>query len=209
FDAAVQGYVALLIADPALAAASKPTLPNAQSSFLGTAIDQVNSALGDAKLSQPQRQALQTLLLDLQRAKGDEKAAAATAEQLLRSNPDAAAGAAIAKLKLDSAAAALKSNDFVKAKAEISFNRAAFNNPKDQAQALFIVAEAQAGLANQSNNANAWKDAALAYMRIPAHFPDGPITPLALLKTAQIEHKLNDLDAARSLYQQLAKQYPS
>jgi TolA-binding protein len=209
FDVAVQGYIALVITDPAIAAASKPALPNGQSSFLATAINQVNTALGDAKLAPPQRQALTTFLLDLQRAKGDEKAAAATVEQLLKNNPDPAAGAAIAKLKLDSAAAALKGNDFAKAKAEITSNRAAFTDPKDQAQALLILAEAQAGTANQSNDANAWKDAALAYMRIVAHFPDSPTAPPALLKTAQIEQKLNDLDAARSLYQQLAKQYPS
>ena len=152
-------------------------------------------------------------LLELQGRQGGDKGAAATAQQLPQSSaPATVAGGAIAKVNLDAAAAALKANDFAKAKAEIDANRRAFLEPADQAQALFYLAEAQAGLANQANDPAAWKDTALAYMRVVAHFPDGPTASLAaqsLLKTAQIEQKLNDLEAAKALYQQLAAQYPA
>lgn len=215
FDAAAQAYIAVAIADPTVASVYKPTMPAGKSTFITTAIADVNNALADPKLTAPQKQALQSFLLDLQRAGGDQQAATQTLGAMLQSgaSADPNAAAALAKMKLDAAAAALAAKDFAKAKTEIESNRHVFVEAKDQAQALFDLAEAQAGIAQQkANDANAWKDAALAYMRVVAHFPDGATSALAaqsLLKTAQIEQKLNDREAARLLYQQIATQYPS
>ncbi len=192
---------------------AKPALPGARSTYLKTAIAQVNAALADGKITPAQKQALSGFLIDLQRATGDQKAAAATADQMLQSGAtrgDATAGEAIARLKLDAAAAALQKHDYVGTLAQINANRAIFAEPKDQAQALFDIAEAQAGIADANPAPALWQDVALAYMRIPANFPDDSLAPKALRATAQIEQeKLSDPKAAGLLYQQIIAQYPS
>jgi TolA-binding protein len=122
----------------------------------------------------------------------------------------ATASSAPAQAKLASAAAALQKKDFAGAINEINTNRALFADPQSQSQALFTLADAQAGAAAAKTDTQSWQDAALAYMRVAAHFPDSPLAPRALLQVAQIEQqKLNDAAAARSLYQQIVRQYPN
>ena len=219
FDAAADGYIALVRADPQSAAPFKPALPDPKSTYIATAITDVNSALADAKLTAPARQALQAFLAELQRARGDDKAAAQTNEKILQSaatsNDAAASGAAsaaLARIKLDAAANALAAKEFPKVITEIENNRRVFVERNDQAQALMYLADAKSGVAAQQNTQPAWQDAALAYMRVVAHFKDGPpsqFVPRALLNTGLIEERLGDTEAARSLYQQLVQQYPS
>jgi TolA-binding protein len=216
FDAAVTGYVALLLIDPQQASAYKPALPEAKSTYLTTAINDVNAALARAELTAAQKQSLQSFLLELQRARGDKQAAAQTAEQILQSGAasgaDPGAGAALARLRLQTAAAALETKDFAKVVSDISANAAVFVEPRDQATALFYLAEARAGLAAQKNDVPSWQDAALAYMRVVAHFEEAegaPYVARSLLKTAEIQEKLNDPASARTLYEQVVKQYPA
>src|SRR5439155_5819336 len=125
-------------------------------------------------------QALQAFLLELQRARGDEKTAVQAA-------PPSAGGAgtgSVAKQQLDAAAAALAARDYSKTIAQITAAKVALIDPKDQADALYYLAEAQAGLAEQKNDRAALQDAGLAYMRVVAHFKDAtplsPRVPLAL-----------------------------
>jgi TolA-binding protein len=220
FDAAAAAYVTLLLLDPQRAAALKPAMPDQKSNYLVTAINDVNTALAQTNLAPAQRQSLQGFLLELQRARGDEKAATETAQQLLQSAPTgAAAGAAgaaassMAKLRLDAASAALQGRDYAKAIQEITAAKALLTTPREQADALYTLAEARAGLATQKNDAASWQDAALAYMRVVAHFKDSPFgaayVPRSLFKTAQIEEQLNDVPAAKAIYQQLIEQYPN
>ena len=85
-----------------------------------------------------------------------------------------------------------------------------FAEPKEQAQAMFDLAQAQMGLASGKRDAAAWQDAALAYMRVAAHFPQDALAPEAMLATAQIEQQqLSDPKAAALLCQQIIAGYPS
>jgi TolA-binding protein len=112
---------------------------------------------------------------------------------------------------LGSARAALESKDFGKVIRDITAGAAGFTQPRDQAAAMFYLAEARAGLAAQKNDPAAWQDAALAYMRVVAHFKDAagsPYVARSLLRTAEIHERLNDPAAARSLYEQVVRQFP-
>jgi tetratricopeptide (TPR) repeat protein len=219
FDAAAAGYVALVQIDPLRAGNFKPTMPDERSTYIDTAVGDVNTALNDPKLSAPQRQALLSFQLELYRAKKDQKGVGETMEKLLASGASAAndpnAAGALAKLKLDQALVALDKKDYAKVMSDVKSAGPQLTDPKDQAQALLLLADAQAGVARGKDDPGAWQDAALAYMRVVAHFKENPAPPLAipvsqaLLKTAQIEEKqLKDPDAARQLYQELAKSYP-
>jgi TolA-binding protein len=134
----------------------------------------------------------------------------------LAAKPAAAPQGAIAapardvKAKLDAIAAALARKEYQPAMTEIHMNRPLFADAASQAQALFYLAQAEEGLAAPKNDPQSWQDVALAYMRIVAHFPASPLAPQALLKVAHIEkQQLNDPAAARSLYEQIAAQYPN
>lgn len=217
FDAAAAAYVALLLNDPQKAAPLKPELPDARSTYIPTAIAHVNNVLASPRLSPVQRQAVQGFLLELQRRGGDDKGAAQTAQQLVQSGAatgaDAAAAASLAKVRLDAASAALQSKQYARAIDEITAAKSLLNEPRDQAEALYFLAEARAGLAAQKNDLGSWQDASLAYMRVVAHFKESPFgaayVPRALVKTAQIQEHVKDAAAARSLYEQVIAQYPN
>jgi len=215
FDAAASGYVALIQMDPGQAASMRPALPDARSSYLATALAEVTKALSNPSLTPPQRQGLLSFQLDLQRARGDQQAAGATMEQLLQSGAlasnDPAAAAQLARTKLQQAAVLLDKGDLAGASNIIRSSSAIFLEPRDQAQALYYLAEAQAAAAAQKNDVPSWQDAAVAYMRVVAHFKDAsgaPFVALSLVKAAQIEERLKDAAAARALYQQVIQQYP-
>jgi TolA-binding protein len=60
------------------------------------------------------------------------------------------------------------------------------------------------------SDTNAWKDVAVAYMRVVANFPDSAQAPKALLSAADIEqHQLSDAQAAKSLYQEIVTRFPN
>jgi len=132
-----------------------------------------------------------------------------------------AANQQLARQRLDAAGAALERKDFPTAANEIKANARLFTEPRDQAQALYFLAEAQTGVARAKNDVPSWQDAALAYMRVVAHFQDAPAAPPAvaaelrplvarsMLKAAQIQETLRDSAAARTLYDQLVQQFPS
>ena len=129
---------------------------------------------------------------------------------------DAAASAAnqkLARQELEAANAALERKDYPAAINEIRSNAKIFTEPRDQAQALYFIAEAQTGIARAKNDVPSWQDAALAYMRVVAHFrdapPAGPFVARSMLKAAQIQETVRDPAAARALYEQLAKEFPA
>ncbi len=124
--------------------------------------------------------------------------------------PQASQSSPAARQHLDAAAAAIQKKDFPAAINEINAFKTLFTDPETQAQAFFTLAQAHAGLAATKNDPAAWQDAALAYMRVVAHFPQNALAPRALLATAQIEQQnLRDPAAAKLLYQQIVQQYPN
>jgi tetratricopeptide (TPR) repeat protein len=214
FDAAATAYVAALLKDPAAAARVKPAMPEAKSTYIDTAVAEVNSALAGPKLSDEQKQALLTFLVELHRAKGNTKAAGEAVEQLLKisasagNNPDAKR--ALADMKLSVARVALDAKDYHKAMDTIQSSRSVFAEPPQQGAAMLAIAEAQFGLARQSKDPLALKDAGLAYMRFVAHFkgqlPASMIAD-ALLKTGMIHEELGEPAAAEALYQQVVREF--
>ncbi|HEV2292824.1 MAG TPA: hypothetical protein VGR35_03160 [Tepidisphaeraceae bacterium] len=211
FDAAATAFVsAVLSGAPAPA---KPAMPDAKSTYLAAAAKEVEAALQSPKLAADQRQALLSFLLDLHRTGGDQKAMAEVLEQMVKagataSNDPAAAGA-LARMKLDVAAVAIDARQYKKAIDQINASRNVFTDIKDQAQALFLLAQATEGLAG--DDPTALQDAALAYMRVVAHFKDAPGRPHvveSLMNTASILERTKNSRAALELYQQVAAQYP-
>src|SRR5205807_622060 len=76
-----------------------------------------------------------------------------------------------------------------------------------QADWLWLNAEAQYGVAKDSKDPTVLKNVALDYMRLVANFPTSPKVAQALLKTAEIHEKLDDTKTAVAIYQQVAKDY--
>ena len=213
FDAAATAYIVALVKDPALAASMKPAMPDSKSSFLDTAVSEVNTALQDPKMSTDQRRALLGFLVELQQARKDSPAEDAAYEQLAKlpgaDVNDPNARRVLAKRRLSVAARAVETKNYQEAIAEIDANRAMFVEPSQQAEALFILAEARSGLAG--TDPNALKDTALAYMRVVAVAKTEPGRPRvveSLLKTAAIMERLSEPQAATMLYEQVVAQFP-
>lgn len=218
FDAAVTGYIAAVIKDPAMADSKKPALPDSKSTYLDTAVQELNTALAGSKLQDVQRQALLSFLLEIHRARGDGKATTETMEKLLKltaspssgAGGDPLAGRALADLKLGIAHVALDEEDYAKARQTIEQSREVFIEPDQQADALYCLAEAAAAQAGK--DPAALRAAALDYMRVVAHFKDeassATLVADSLVKTAGILEQLNEISDALSLYEQAAAQYP-
>jgi TolA-binding protein len=84
-----------------------------------------------------------------------------------------------------------------------------FTDPTQQADALWIVAEARYGLAG--TDPAALKDAGLSYMRVVALAKDEPGRPhvvLSLLRTATIMEQLGEPQTASQICEQVLSQYP-
>lgn len=214
FDSAVAAYIAVILKDPTAAAASKPAMPPAGSSYLDTAAQQIDAALAGPKLSDAQRTALLTFLIEIHGQRKDESAANAAAEKLdevlARDPSNPAAAKANARRKIQSAAALVDQKQFDRAIAEIESNKAIFAEPAQQAAAMYVLADAKQRIALASDKPTDWQDAALAFMRIVAHFKDDPGIPqvrLALLSSAVICEKLGDRDSALRLYEDVATTY--
>jgi TolA-binding protein len=190
----------------------------------------VKKGLGNSKLNESQKEALNAFLLEIQLAKGDTKAAGETAAKVggagagagtaagAGAGLGAAAGgadntvaaAARATGKIASNKLALSEKKYDKVLKDLEESRELFVEPADQAEVLFMLAEARSGLAGDDEQK--LKDAALEYMRVVAHFKDAQDAPHvaeSLFKTAQILEKLKDAKTAQDTYQQVATQYPN
>jgi TolA-binding protein len=213
FDAVADAQIQLILKDPR-AAKNKLQMPAANSTYLDTAIGNVTTALQQAGLSDVQKIGLLTFQSDLYRAKKDEASAdkaAAQIDELLAKNPnDPAAAGAVVRRKLQNAAKAIEAKDYQKAIGEITSAKSQITDPAQQADALYYLAEAQFGIASGSKDANALKDAGIAYMRVVAHFKDQPGKPHvaeSLVKTGNVYEALGDTKTAEQVYEQVAAQY--
>lgn len=207
FSTAVAGWIALLGRDPALAAKYKPQIPaGAKAGSLNPAVAQVEKALNDTRLPAEPRQTLTAYQMELARANGDVKRAQAIGTKITAAG---GAGGATPELSLQLAFLALEQKQYAQALQEIAGAAAVFNDPEQQTEALYCIAEARAALAKQ--DAAALKDAALAYMRVVARAKtarlNSPRVADSLLKTAAIQEKLGAAKEALLLYQQVADEY--
>jgi TolA-binding protein len=112
-------------------------------------------------------------------------------------------------LKLQLAHAAIKQKKFQEAIDAIDSVASSIVEPAHQADALFDLAEAKAGLAG--NDPAKLKDAALAYMRVVAHFkgqPEVPHVADSLLRAGTVLERANMLPDALAAYEAVQADYP-
>jgi TolA-binding protein len=236
FSAAATAYAALVQRDLNAADSAKPAIsPDAKAELPG-AIAAVKAAVANRALKPPQKSALQAFLAEMYIANGQLKEAealsgkpggAVPAAPGARSNAaagaasgtntprerDTGAGAASPNrgqidLKLQLALAAIKQKKYQEAIDAIDTVAANLNEPQQQADALFYLAEAKAGLAG--DDADKLKDAALAHMRVVAHFksqPDAPHVAESVLRAGELLERAKLLPDALAAFQAVQADY--
>ena len=214
YPAAVTAFVEMAKRDPAQAEKAKPKIPAGNASSLAGVIAEVRKA-HDGNVKPETRQLLRTYLVDLYLAAGDPK----SADALVKSTgpapaAPAATDAAAPGTPADNAAAtramneakiAMAQRDYARVVNTIRASKGAFTDPDQQFEALYMLAEAESGAAG--NDAGKLADAAVAYMRIVAHFGNRTGDPRyadALVKAAGIVERLQKPNEALSLYNQVA-----
>jgi len=211
FDTALKGWIALAEKSPAAARAVNLKMPQADSAYLTEGISLINAALGKAR-GEEFKELLLDQLANLHNARGDTQAANQVMVKRLEmkaadtSTPEGQRAAAL--LKLRSAQAALAGKEYDTVIQLVEKNAASLTDPVDQAEAMLLLAHAQAGKAAGSKSADTWKDVALAYMRVVIVAGSSPQAATALLKTAEIhETHLNEKETALRIYQQVAAEF--
>lgn len=190
FPVAANAYAQAVLNDPVGAADQKPAVP-ADKAQVAKAIPLVERAYA-TKASDP----LRGFLGELYIANGQLDKANA----LLSA---AGAGGKSPTIALLQAKAALASKNPAAAQTVIEQNRALFATPDQQFDALYTLAEAKAALATDAAKK---QDAAIAYMRVVAHFNDrqDPRIVDSMWKTAQLLEQTGQPAEAAGLYAQIA-----
>lgn len=211
FTAACAGFIDLLQKDPALANDHKPAVPAGKPEQLDPAIAQVKEAAQNARGEQ--KTVLLNYLVELYNAKGDAAAANAVLQQLAGVSPTDAAAPANRKIqadvKLTEARQAFDQKQYARAIQILDGSGNLFEGAPQQADAMYLLAEAKSAAAKPSDAAEL-KDAALAYVRVVALFKNAegkPHVADALLKTAAIEEKLKNPKEALTIYQQVIAEF--
>lgn len=206
FDAAVVGFVQLTLLDPSSAVGEEPDPRNAPGPVeIAAAVREVEAATS-GRLDARQEKLLLTFLLNLQTASGNDAAAGVTVQRLgaLLGDDPGDEPEVFAQVVLGRARLALSKRDPLSALGLIHANSALFTEPRQQSQALMLLARAAEMQARDDRER--LLDAALAYMRVVAHFGKSATAddvPEALLKVAQIHEQLGERDAAIRLYRDL------
>lgn len=211
FDQAVAAWIRIAAGDAGNAVSLKPTPPPGETAKLDAAASELQDAV-TANIG-PSRRLMLGLLLEVQIARQDTQAAHALAGQLQAEESAAASDAGGAQsveqeTHLALARAALGDGKFDDAIAQIDSAAALMTDPRYQADSLFVMAQ---GLEGKAAGAQAWEDAALAYLRVYVHFPDGPASlhaAASLIEAAGIEEvHLQEPGAALRLYQKVVNEY--
>lgn len=210
----VQGVVN---APPSAAMPSRPAIaPDATRGELDAAVAEVQRGLETPRLADSQKLAMLTLLADLHVARKDSEGIARVSAQLdamLQKQPDdPSASTAVVARSITIARQHLAAGKFDLARQEIQRVRARIEDPLQQSEALWLLAEASAGLARQSGDPDQLSDAALDYMRVVAHFRAHPARPnvvASLMKAAELLEQLGKPNDARMIYADVAQTYSS
>lgn len=213
FTDAVAGFIELLKSNPAVATDHKPPIPKDHPELLDPAITIVKQASLDSKLGADQKTLLLNYLLALYGAKGDTASAQAIIQQLGKVTPADTNSPEARRIQADSKLAEAKQEltqqQFKQAMATLINNGPLFTDPVQQADALYVIAQAKAGSA-RNDDPDQLKDAALAYMRVVALYKDvegKPHVADSLFNTAMIEEKLKNPKEALTIYNQVASEF--
>jgi len=205
--------VALMKTKPALATEHKPVIPTGHPELLDPAIETVKQELLDPKLSSDQKTVLLNYLLELYGAKGDSAGASGVMQQLgkvIPTDPNSPEARRIqADGKLTQARQQISQKQFVQATQSLEAAGNLFTDPLQQADALFLIAQAKAAAA-RPDDSDQLKDAALAYMRVVANFKgteNQPHVAESLFDAAGIEEKLKNTKEAIVIYNQVATEF--
>ncbi len=190
FPVAANAYAQLALRDPVAAADRKPVVP-ADKAQVAKAIPLVERIFNTKQTDQ-----LRGFLGEMYIANGDM----ARATALLNAIP---AGSKSPTLALLQAKAAIATKNYPAAIAAIEQNKALFVMPDQQIDALYTLAEAKAATATDATKK---QDAAIAYMRVVAHFNDRADIRVveSLMKTAALLEAIGQPTEAAGLYTQVA-----
>ena len=215
FDARLTAYLGLLTVDPAAAAKQKPQLPDANSRYLDSAVTDIEETLKTPGLGQAQQLGLLNFLVDVDRRRNDTPAVTATLERVAKLSggtpTDPVVASELASLKIAQAQQAFDQKDYSKVVDLINDVRPMLNEPKAQSDALLLLARCDLATADKSDK-TALQDAALAFMRVVAHFDDvdgKPNVLPAMRQTAGILEQTGDKNGAIALLGQIAKEFPN
>jgi tetratricopeptide (TPR) repeat protein len=212
FDAAVRAYIAIAEKSPDAVKTITLNMPKPNSAYLPEAATLLNAAANKTK-SEATRAALLKLLVDVNNAKGDTRASENALERLAQSNAKVNPNSSDAQraqvlLKLKGLRTAIAAKEYDKVLQTVEKDAGLFSDPADQAEALLCVADASAGKSGESNDAETWKEVAVAYMRVVVNAPTSSQAAAALLRVAAIhETKLGEKETALKLYQQIVTDY--
>jgi len=215
FDAALSAYITLVGQNPQAAQQHKPVVPATGSAQLDPAAAKLTAAIDAA--DDKSKLALRGLLLDVQKSRKDDAAVKALVDAMSASGTSSVGSTAIdndamADAKLTQAKEAIKDKNYDKAIATINESKATYTTPHQQADALYVMAQALEGKASAGTDADALKDAAIAYMRVVVNFktPDGgPHVVDSLMQTGVILEKLQQYKEAIDVYQSVVKDFPT
>ena len=208
-DLALSAHVQTLLRNPQAVRGANVPLPPPDSRFITDAINQLDRGLA-GNLRPEAQLAILEFRLALVQHRGDSREVDATLERIARLDPaNPMARRAMVRKSLAAIRAQLDAGQHDAAMAAIDREADSFTDESDKMLAVFLVAEAKAAKAARDGSDTAWKEAALAYMLLPANFDDDhPMVGAAILKTAEIlEKRLNDKPAAVALYKQAATAY--
>lgn len=215
FDARLAAYLAVLTVTPDDAPKQKPQLPDAGSRYLQTAVDDVEAALKTPKLSDAQQLNLLNFLIDIQRRQGDQAAVTSTLERIARvsggKSTDPAVLSQLATLKVTQAQLAFDNKDYKQAASLIQEVRPMLNEPNAQSDAMLLLARLALVNADKTDK-SAMQDAALAFMRVVAHFDDvqgKPNVLPAMQQAAAILEQTGDKAGAITLLGQISDEFPN
>jgi tetratricopeptide (TPR) repeat protein len=212
FDAQVAAYGIQARLDPAAAGASRPLLAGQPAKALDAAVVSINGVLREA--TEPEaKAALLTFLVDLHRARNDAPAIASTLEQLMAASKDLSdepgLRSLLAGVRLEQARALSEQKKFRELIALLESSGAVIESAPAQAESLYMIAQARAALARPDDKP-AQQDAALAYLRVVAHFANvegRPMVGESLLAAADIQQRVGDTESARQLLQQAVEEF--
>jgi TolA-binding protein len=215
FDAAIAAFVLLAERDPSTATRMRPTLPKKGSAMLDLGVQELNKALGNQRLSKDSKQALRGLLLEIYRVQENAEGAAKVVKDMEAEGAgDVGSGGdanieQLATLRLSQAQLALDTKKYDQAIELIEKNLELFRLPRQQADALWVLAEAKYAKIGEYDK-HALQDAALAYMRVVTYFqnqPGAPHVAEALFKTGQILERLSEPREAAICYEDVIQQF--
>ncbi len=214
-------FVELARRDPANAKAHMPDTKGVKAEQINPVVADVERSAATPGLKKESADLLKEFLANLYLATGNNAKAAqvlggsAPAPAAAAAAPGnqasgvaaapAAGGGASVDLILSRARVALAAGQYQNVINDIEANKAIFTEPAAQADALYDLAKARDALAGK--DPAKLQDAAIAYMRLVAHFSGkgtaATNVPAALLRVGEIEEELKQTNEAVQVYQTL------